>query len=214
MHKDQLHDGILPLLYAQLQIDKLWLVHRLDKLTSGCLILARNSQAAAVFGELFAQRQIDKYYLAITAKKPTKKQGTVSGEMKKSRAGKWILTTSQTNPAISQFFSQGLFDGKRLIIIKPRTGKTHQIRVMLKSLGAPILGDTLYGGQDSDRTYLHAYALAFMYQGQRIELSCQPQQGEHYIRMAQQQLLAPFDQPQLLVWPKIKTSHNAEQHHG
>ncbi len=191
-------------LARQLPSEPLWLVHRLDKHTSGCLILARNSQAAAEFGQLFTQRQISKYYLAITARKPAKKQGTVSGDMKKSRDGKWILTPQQHNPAISQFFSQGLFDGKRLILIKPHTGKTHQIRVMLKSLGAPILGDSHYGGAHGDRTYLHAYCLKFSYQQQNIDVCCLPTQGEHFIRMLQGQHLSPFDQPALLTWPSLK----------
>ena len=75
--------GLLPILCQQLKVEKLWLVHRLDKVTSGILILAKHSQAAAVFGQLFEQKQIEKYYLAISAKKPKKKQGTVKGGMKK-----------------------------------------------------------------------------------------------------------------------------------
>ncbi|AGH45684.1 pseudouridine synthase Rlu family protein [Paraglaciecola psychrophila 170] len=77
--------GILPILCQQLQVEKLWLVHRLDKVTSGILILAKHSQAAAIFGQLFEEKQIEKYYLAISSKKPKKKQGAIKGGMKKSQ---------------------------------------------------------------------------------------------------------------------------------
>ena len=160
--------GLLPILCQQLKVEKLWLVHRLDKVTSGILILAKHSQAAAVFGQLFEQKQIEKYYLAISAKKPKKKQGTVKGGMKKVRDGKWMLESSDTAVAISQFFSFSIYPGIRLFLVKPLTGKTHQIRVALKSIGSPILGDELYKGTSSDRTYLHAYCIRFNYQEQPI----------------------------------------------
>ena len=146
--------GILPILCQQLNLEQLWLVHRLDKITSGILILAKHPQAAAVFGQLFEHKQIEKYYLAISAKKPKKKQGAVKGGMKKIRDGKWMLDSSNTAEAISQFFSFSLSPGLRLFLVKPLTGKTHQIRVALKSLGSPILGDELYKGESSDRTHI------------------------------------------------------------
>ena len=111
--------GLLPILCQQLKVEKLWLVHRLDKVTSGILILAKHSQAAAVFGQLFEQKQIEKYYLAISAKKPKKKQGTVKGGMKKVRDGKWMLESSDTAVAISQFFSFSIYPGIRLFLVKP-----------------------------------------------------------------------------------------------
>ncbi|MFT5677365.1 MAG: tRNA pseudouridine32 synthase/23S rRNA pseudouridine746 synthase, partial [Paraglaciecola sp.] len=129
--------GILPLICQQLGLDKLWLVHRLDKITSGLLILAKNSNAAAEFGRIFANRQIEKYYLALSKQKPKKKQGTVVGNMKKVRDGKWMLTQDASSPAITQFLSCSLLPGIRLFLLKPYTGKTHQIRVALKSLGSP-----------------------------------------------------------------------------
>lgn len=196
--------GILPLVREQSGLDKLYLVHRLDKVTSGLLILAKNQHGASVLGKLFSSRQIEKYYLAIGSKKPGKKQGSVIGDMKKVRDGKWMLTKDTVNPAITQFFSKGLGDGTRLFLVKPRTGKTHQIRVAMKSLGSPIVGDLSYTGPASDRTYLHAFALSFSYQKQHIEVVLPPAQGVLFNLAEFNQSLDQYNQPWSLVWPQVK----------
>lgn len=177
VHQENEQLGIVEMMKQQRLAGQLWLVHRLDKVTSGCLILAKSAQAAAQFGELFSQRSINKYYLAISDKKPKKKQGAIIGDMAKSRNGTYKLLKSKQSPAKSQFFSKGLA-GHRGFLLKPTTGKTHQLRVALKSLGSPILGDTAYGGTPADRTYLHAYSLDFSYGGEHIRLSAQPLSGE------------------------------------
>lgn len=196
--------GILPFLCQQLGVEQLWLVHRLDKITSGILILAKHPQAAAVFGQLFEQKQIEKYYLAISAKKPKKKQGAVKGGMKKVRDGKWILDKSNIAVATSQFFSFSISAGLRLFLVKPLTGKTHQIRVALKSLGSPILGDELYKGESSDRAYLHAYCVRFIYQEQPICIICVPDKGEVFISGNTKEQIAKITTPWTLKWPNIK----------
>ena len=196
--------GILPILCQQLKVEQLWLVHRLDKITSGILILAKHSQAAALFGKLFEQKQIEKYYLAISAKKPKKKQGAVKGGMKKVRDGKWMLDSSDTAVAISQFFSFSISAGLRLFLIKPLTGKTHQIRVALKSVGSPILGDELYKGENSDRTYLHAYCVRFTYQQQPICIICPPDEGAVFVRDETKAQITNLATPWALIWPKIQ----------
>ena len=196
--------GILPILCQQLNVEQLWLVHRLDKITSGVLILARNSRAAAVFGKLFEQKQIEKYYLAISAKKPKKKQGAVKGGMKKVRDGKWMLDSSDSAVAISQFFSFSISAGLRLFLIKPLTGKTHQIRVALKSLGSPILGDELYKGGASDRTYLHAYCIRFIYQEQAICIICAPDDGDMFVSDKTKLEISHLATPWALKWPSFK----------
>lgn len=151
--------------------EKLYAVHRLDKVTSGLIILARNKSAAATFTELFAQHSIDKFYLAITDSKPKKKQGWVVGDMAKSRRGTYKLLASNLNPAITRFYSISFKAGFRAFILKPFSGKTHQLRVALKSIGSPILGDIAYSGTASDRTYLHAYALSFTWQGENLQFT-------------------------------------------
>lgn len=196
--------GILPILCQQLSIEKLWLIHRLDKITSGILVLAKNSRTAAVFGQLFEQKQIEKYYLAISAKKPKKKQGAVKGGMKKVRDGKWMLDNSDTAAAISQFFSFSISQGNRLFLIKPLTGKTHQIRVALKSVGSPILGDELYKGISADRAYLHAYCIRFIYQEQLICIVCPPDEGDAFVCDETKLHITALTTPWTLKWPNIK----------
>lgn len=203
VQNEQQHNGLLPVLTAQLDLPRFWLVHRLDKVTSGLLLLGKNQQAAAALSLAFAQRQVTKHYLAVISKKPKKKQGLICGDMKKVRDGKWMLRSSQSNPAVTQFFSCALNEGKRLVLLKPQTGKTHQLRVALKSLASPILGDNLYGGQPADRTYLHAYHLAFTYAGQDYQFTALPQQGEHFQQATFSQAMPAYTQPETLPWPQL-----------
>ncbi len=163
---------------------RLYGVHRLDRVTSGILLLAKNKETAQSLSKSFRTRSnITKYYVALSNKKPKKKQGWVKGDMLPSRRGSFKLTTSMDNPAISRFYTAGLgkcnssdftfthssIENKELsapktmIIFQPLTGRTHQLRVASKSLGLPILGDKMYGDANKakkyDRTYLHAIAM-------------------------------------------------------
>lgn len=159
----------------------LWPVHRLDKLTTGLIIFAKSQQSANKFGQLFEQKDIQKTYIALSDKKPKKKQATIIGDMKKSRLGSWKLCHTKQNPAKTQIKSYSLVPGIRLFWIIPTTGKTHQIRVALKSLGSPILGDKRYTGTNADRGYLHAYRLRFNWNGQIIDICSKPTTGEYFL---------------------------------
>lgn len=204
VQSEQQQTGLLPIICQQLNIEKLWLVHRLDKVTSGMLILAKHAEAAAIFGQLFADSQIEKYYLALSNKKPKKKQGAIKGGMHKIRDSKWILNTSNENIATTQFFSYGVMPNIRLFVVKPLTGKTHQIRVALKSISSPILGDKLYTGDSADRTYLHAFAIRFTYKNETIALKCLPNHGEYFVHEEMQSVINNADEPWALPWPNIK----------
>lgn len=157
---------------------ELYPVHRLDKVTSGLLVFAKSSEVARLLSEEFQAHRIRKLYLALSDKKPKKKQGLVKGDMDKSRRGTYKLLRSQENPAITRFNSTSLAEGIRLYLLYPQTGRTHQLRVMMKSVGAPILGDTSYGGSSSDRVYLHAYELKFSLHGQEYFFTDLPKFGE------------------------------------
>lgn len=184
-------------------ISELYPIHRLDKMTSGLLIVAKTLAATQKFQTLFNQHKIEKYYLAISDKKPLKKQGLIKGDMKKSRRSAWKLLRTTENPAISQFFSYTISKGKRLYIIKPHSGKTHQIRVALNSLGAPIVGDETYSGTPADRGYLHAYAIKFELNGKSYEYEVLPREGELFITGFDIPPETPWTNPWLLTWPKI-----------
>jgi len=160
-------------------------VHRLDKMTSGLVILAKNTETAAQFGKMFENREVEKYYLAISMRKPKKKMGWIKGDMTNARRGDYKLLTTMENPAITQFISCALRTHERFFLIKPHTGKTHQIRVALKSLGSPIAGDERYAQSDEarkeERGYLHAYALRFTLNSEEFAFVLPPDEGERFL---------------------------------
>jgi tRNA pseudouridine32 synthase/23S rRNA pseudouridine746 synthase len=204
-----MHDsniGICQLLRQQLSLKHLYLVHRLDSPTSGCLLLAKNKPTAAALSAQFADKKIEKYYIAISDTKPKKKQGKISGGMRKSRQGSYMLSPlepGQTS-AVTFFISEAFHDLGRLYYVKPVTGKTHQIRVALKSLGSPILGDGRYKGTQADRLYLHSMMLKFSYNGYKHSISCLPMEGEYFT----DPMLQEMRDVESLTWPKYISPKN------
>jgi tRNA pseudouridine32 synthase/23S rRNA pseudouridine746 synthase len=176
--------GFFATLTQHFPAETLFPVHRLDKITSGLLLVARNKPAAKQLGELFESHAIKKTYIAISDHKPSKKQGTISGDMQRTRDGNWKLLHSKTNPAITRFTSHSLAPNLRLFVLQPKTGRTHQLRVMMKSLGSQIIGDTRYGGTVSDRGYLHAQRLQFDWNKEFIDIHSTPENGELFIRFS------------------------------
>lgn len=173
MHANDHEPSIVHQLADQLG-ERLWPVHRLDTPTSGALLVARNAAAAKALSQQFAERSIAKTYLAIAAGKPKKKQGWIIGDMEKARRGNWRLSHHKENPARTQFVSHTIAPSYRLYLLKPTTGRTHQLRVALKSLGVPIVGDQRYGGEPHANLHLHAWKLAFTYQGETIAVVAPP----------------------------------------
>lgn len=182
-------------------------VHRLDKITSGILVMAKNPNANRILCEQFERRQVEKFYLAISEKKPLKKEGMIKGDMQPARRGAWMLTKHYKNPAVTQFFSKGVGDGRRLFIIRPHTGKTHQIRVALKSIGAPIAGDNLYADSQQqttmDRGYLHAYSLGFSFGDKRFRYTCLPKEGRWFLDELFMEAVKDYLSPWDLSWPNV-----------
>ncbi len=136
------------------------IVHRLDRATSGVMICAKTPEALVWLQKQFSQRKVKKTYLAV-----------IEGELKEPEA--IIDMPIERNPKQPQTFRVGS-NGKAavtaytvlqhndqysLVELRPRTGRTHQLRVHLKQLGHPILGDTLYDGQTASRLFLHAQEL-------------------------------------------------------
>lgn len=206
VHQDGEVAGICERVASALGISKPYLVHRLDKVTSGLLLLARDSESCAELSKLFREKEIQKYYLALADKKPKKKQGWIKGDMERSRRSSWKLLNSQKNPAVTQFFSFSVKPGLRAFILKPRTGKTHQLRVAMKSLGAPICGDPLYSEHahslSYDRTYLHAYILSFVLHGQVYRYQDIPSIGGLFNLEEFKAISEQWMEPEQLSWPE------------
>ena len=204
-------DGIVTRLKKQLAVTELHLCHRLDTGTSGCLCLAKNAAVAGEIGELFSSRRVSKYYLALSDHKPKKKQGTIMGDMKNRRGGQRILLKTSENPAITQFFSSAAKPGTRGFIVKPHSGKTHQIRVALKSIGAPILGDTLYGGEASDRLYLHAWHLQLPLSSGELAVTAPFDKGEVINEDEVQAWYNGLNAPETYPWPSLPARYMPAQ---
>ncbi len=174
-------------------------VHRLDKMTSGLVIFAKSSEVAAQFGKMFENREIEKYYIAISMRKPKKKMGWVKADMGSARRGDYKLLPTMNNPAITQFISCALRIHERFFLIKPHTGKTHQIRVALKSLGSPIAGDERYAQADEarkeERGYLHAFALRFYLNEKLFSFISSPDEGERFVSEECKIQLSVWNQP-------------------
>lgn len=202
VHRDEAAQGLV----AQVEQDlgcKLWLVHRLDRITSGILLLATSARACEQLAALFRHRQVEKYYLALCDRRPAKKQGRVIGDMVKSRRGSWRLLHSRDNPAITEFRSASAGPGMRLLLCRPATGQTHQIRVALKSLGAPIIGDPLYHERvqpQPDRGYLHAWQLRFQLDGEVFHFIAEPERGTLFQRPEVQAAMATWITPWMITW--------------
>jgi tRNA pseudouridine32 synthase/23S rRNA pseudouridine746 synthase len=159
---------------------KIYSVHRLDKDTSGLIVFAKNTKVQKDILNLFKNRKIKKTYFAISDKKPKKKQGTVKGDLKSTRNGNYKLTREITNPSITKFISFKS-DNKFFFIFSPKTGFTHQLRVVCKSLGSPIIGDTRYGGSTNDKMLLHAYRLEFKLNDKNYDIKVLPDSKEYQL---------------------------------
>ena len=177
----------------------LYPVHRLDKMTSGLIIVALSLEAAQAFQVMFSERQVNKFYLAVSEHKPKKKQGWVKGDMAPARNGNWKLCKTQNNPAITQFISASLQPKERLYLLKPLSGKTHQLRVMMKSIGASICGDRRYAPKtltkQEERGYLHAFALQFTWKGEIFQFTQAPDSGSRFLSLSCQDQLVNWSCP-------------------
>jgi len=192
-HSEDGQKGFVVLAQELVGTSELYSVHRLDKMTSGLILLAKSSKTANKFAKMFEKREIEKYYIALSTRKPKKKQGWIKADMAPARRGSYKLLKTKENPAITQFLSSSIRPNERLFVLKLHTGKTHQIRVALKSIGAPITGDIRYAdaneAKKEDRGYLHAYALSFKLGGKEYIFINPPSEGERFIRDEFQEIL-------------------------
>ncbi|MFK4874392.1 RluA family pseudouridine synthase [Novosphingobium sp. ZW T3_23] len=136
-------------------------VHRLDRDTSGCLLLARNPKALKRFSAAFEEKLVQKRYLGIVAGTLTEEEGTIALNLSKVSTVKdgWrMIPAKKGKPAVTHWRKLDEKNGLTLVEFRPETGRTHQIRVHAASgLGLPLLGDPVYGSsKGAPRTMLHA----------------------------------------------------------
>jgi 23S rRNA pseudouridine1911/1915/1917 synthase len=146
------------------------IVHRLDKDTSGLIVVAKNDQAHRYLQTQFKDRTTRKIYLALVAGRPKTQVGRIEapiGRDPKNRQRMAIVSASKGREAITEYRVRESFKNYTLIEAEPKTGRTHQIRVHFAFLGCPLAGDTMYATRQSagmkiaglTRHFLHAYRL-------------------------------------------------------
>lgn len=157
-------DGLLEALKFE-NDEKPKLVHRIDKDTSGLLLLARNRKYADILTKAFREHKLPKTYLALVRGCPDKLEGTINCALEK--VGEKMIVSKSGQKAITEYKVLDKAAKKyALVEAKPLTGRTHQIRAHLESIGTPILGDDKYFGEKrfrlnevADKLYLHSYKI-------------------------------------------------------
>jgi 23S rRNA pseudouridine1911/1915/1917 synthase len=143
------------------------IVHRLDRDTSGVLVAARTDAAHQALAHQFQTRQVEKVYLALVHGLPRPAQGRITSPISRDRIRRTRMSTRSGTgrPALTDYRVIEEFEKMSLLEVRIGTGRTHQIRVHLASLGHPVFGDRLYGAPAApglNRFFLHAHRLRFL----------------------------------------------------
>ena len=156
--------------------DRPGIVHRLDRDTSGLLVVARSDEAYERLRDLVQRRELERSYLALVRGHPRSWRGRIDASIGRDRADptRRSLDTDSPREAVTHFEVAELLGGHALLNVKLETGRTHQIRVHLAAIDLPVVGDRVYGVPDKalERQFLHANRLAFEHplSGERIEV--------------------------------------------
>lgn len=159
-----------PYLVKQLQAEfgPVWVVHRLDKVTSGVIVFARNAEAHRALNQQFEKHEVKKVYHALLSGVPGWEEKTSRHPLRINVGHKHRTVVDDRNgkPAETHFKVLQRFAAGTLVEVTPKTGRTHQIRVHAAAVGYPLLGDLLYGAPPTDliaRPALHACSLTLRY---------------------------------------------------
>jgi 23S rRNA pseudouridine1911/1915/1917 synthase len=141
------------------------IVHRLDRDTSGLLVVARSEEAYRGLRNLVRRRELERRYKALVRGRPQSWRGRIEAPIGRDRhePTRVSLDTDTPREAVTHFEVERLLDRHALLDVRLETGRTHQIRVHLAAIGLPVVGDPVYGVSDPElkRQFLHAWRLAF-----------------------------------------------------
>jgi 23S rRNA pseudouridine1911/1915/1917 synthase len=150
------------------------IVHRLDKETSGLIILAKNERSHRWLQDQFRLREVKKVYLALVDGKPPTPTGRIEAEIERDpshRKQMAVVSDGRGRKAVTEYKTLEQFEHHTLVEAHPLTGRTHQIRLHLAFLGCPIVGDTVYGKRTStiemNRHFLHAAKISIVLPGEK-----------------------------------------------
>ncbi|MGK0187794.1 MAG: 23S rRNA pseudouridine1911/1915/1917 synthase [Verrucomicrobiales bacterium] len=155
------------------------IVHRLDKDTSGCMVVARNDVTHRALTEQFAHRTVSKIYLAVVEGTPARESGRVDthiGRHPVNRQRMAVVQAPAGKHALTDYRVLATVNGDALVECTLHTGRTHQIRVHMKELGHPLIGDPIYAKPARQKQYvgrlmLHAWRLGFNHPGTRSRMN-------------------------------------------
>jgi RluA family pseudouridine synthase len=140
-------------------------VHRLDKATSGCVVVGFTSGERARLSKLFAERRVDKTYYAVVRGQFAEQCGTITEPLGYDKSSNSARVDPAGKPAVTHYAVMAEYGGFTLVRLKPETGRTHQLRAHMAFTGHPIVGDSRYGqevfGVDDTPLHLHAGRIAF-----------------------------------------------------
>jgi 23S rRNA pseudouridine1911/1915/1917 synthase len=152
-------------------------VHRLDRDTSGLLVLARDEAAHAALKEMIRERSVEREYLTLVEGRPSARSGTIDAPIGRDRRFRTRMSSDTDDPreAVTHFSTDTLFADATLLRVRLETGRTHQIRAHMLAIGHPVCGDPEYGNAGLfglGRQFLHACRLAFPHPvtGSRVEV--------------------------------------------
>jgi len=171
-------DESAPYLHQLLEkkFGRIWVVHRLDKVTSGVMVFARTAEAHQHLNMQFEKREIEKVYHAVVEDYPEWNEYTAQHSLYANvgRKHRTVVDKHRGKRSITAFKVIKRYQNHAKIEAKPKTGRTHQIRVHLSALGFPIVADILYGAEETNlikRPALHAHSLRFIHPINQKELS-------------------------------------------
>ena len=140
------------------------LIHRLDRKTSGLMVISKNAAAHRILAGHFSRRLIEKKYLALVEGLVIEDAGTIDAPIGRDEEGRmWTVRAVENGGKTAQtnFTVRARFGGKTLLELEPVTGRTNQLRIHCAEIGHPIIGDENYGGAAFSRLCLHAFRLGF-----------------------------------------------------
>jgi 23S rRNA pseudouridine1911/1915/1917 synthase len=163
---------------TRLGLERPWLLHRLDRETSGVVLFAKTMEARRALVRQFERHSIQKRYLALLAGSLPEGEGTIDAPLARDPADRRrTVVAPDGQPSRTRYWALATANGVTLALAEPVTGRTRQIRAHFASVGAPLLGDALYypegqwGAQAAPRAILHAWRLGFQYPGTGAQLT-------------------------------------------